>query len=519
MNIYTFKKNLFSVLLIGIIFIALPTYATASLINTYFISGFINKEGVTVPKLRPGESITKITGKLSRGKLKPAVDFMAIKVGYNSFLAQFVEANHMGGVFFEITSENKIIVTEVYQRICDAKTCKNDDNLNLNDKPVNIAVSQNDKGYGIFDILLTATSAFGIENPSSAHYALPNFVSTQPTLIPNVVAPLHLNGRIMTVVITGKLSGSGIGKPVDFIAVQLDEKSFLAQVRVDNTYKKGVFFEIDEAGKIKVTQARYCELTSCLYRNLALSDFTANVATSTTDDGYGIFDLNLSITPTASYSFPGFVTTKFTPIVTPSTSDANDAWILGTPTIDAKSIVKITAKMDGSWVDGPYDLTVTRLGDHSFLAWGDLGLYKKGSFFEINAKGEIKVTHARYCVLANSSCKNRILRLTDFVAPVVTGKKQRGYGIYDITVFSPLFATKPPKSNAKGVCAPGWHIPADNNRKTSGEHLGVEESDRNKQWDSNQGHAPQNIGRSRFAAPIEREGDIEAPNVRCIKND
>jgi hypothetical protein len=45
---------------------------------------------------------------------------------------------------------------------------------------------------------------------------------------------------------------------------------FLAQI-TQGIYKKGVFFEVDNNGKIKVTQARYCLLTNCQNRNLAKS--------------------------------------------------------------------------------------------------------------------------------------------------------------------------------------------------------------------------------------------------------
>jgi hypothetical protein len=57
---------------------------------------------------------------------------------------------------------------------------------------------------------------------------------------------------------------------------------------------KGVFFEVSDDGKIKVTQARYCLLIDCQDRNLALTDVHVAIADSQTANGYGIFDLVLS---------------------------------------------------------------------------------------------------------------------------------------------------------------------------------------------------------------------------------
>jgi hypothetical protein len=80
---------------------------------------------------------------------------------------------------------------------------------------------------------------------------------------------------------------------IDFTAIKLGDQSFLAQI-IEKNYKKGVFFEVSDDGKIKVTQARYCLLIDCQDRNLALTDVHVAIADSQTANGYGIFDLVLS---------------------------------------------------------------------------------------------------------------------------------------------------------------------------------------------------------------------------------
>jgi hypothetical protein len=70
----------------------------------------------------------------------------------------------------------------------------------------------------------------------------------------------------------------GGNSPIDFTAIKLGNNSFLAQATVGK-YKKGVFFEISN-NNIKVTAARYCPLTKCQNRNLALTDSYAIVDSS-----------------------------------------------------------------------------------------------------------------------------------------------------------------------------------------------------------------------------------------------
>jgi hypothetical protein len=137
------------------------------------------------------------------------------------------------------------------------------------------------------------------------------FVSGFVPVTPIAISDFY-GGKIIE--ITGNFGGSGVkGLSVGFTAISLGNNLFLAQI-TQGIYKKGVFFEVDNNGKIKVTQARYCLLTNCQNRNLALTDHRASVAINhghpaIDDFGYGIFDLritslvtNLALNKTATQS-------------------------------------------------------------------------------------------------------------------------------------------------------------------------------------------------------------------------
>jgi hypothetical protein len=100
-----------------------------------------------------------------------------------------------------------------------------------------------------------------------------------------------INANNIVTKITGKFAGTLIDGVLDFTAIQLSDKSFLAQVVVNN-HKKGVFFEI-EGDKIKSTTARDCPLTDCQQH---LIDSYKTIASSRTVGEYGIFGLTLSTT-------------------------------------------------------------------------------------------------------------------------------------------------------------------------------------------------------------------------------
>jgi hypothetical protein len=278
MNIFFLKKNFFRILMVGISLIALSTHA-----STHFISGFVATQPVAIPDvylIDANNFVTKVTGKLGGRTIggNSSIDFTAIKLGNNSFLAQATVGAYKRGVFFEI-SDNNIKVTAA--RYCSLTKCQNR-NLALTDSYAIVASSQTIGDYGIFDLILSITHTH-----FNQHFIL-GFISTQGVSTPSIKANDVINQ------ITGKLGGGLIDNPkIGFTAIKLGDQSFLAQI-IEKNYKKGVFFEIDDDDKIKVTQARYCLLTDCQNRNLALTDVHVAIADSQTANGYGIFDLVLS---------------------------------------------------------------------------------------------------------------------------------------------------------------------------------------------------------------------------------
>jgi hypothetical protein len=128
----------------------------------------------------------------------------------------------------------------------------------------------------------------------------------QGKAIPN--ANLINTSNVVTKIV-GKFVDGSIKGAIDFTAINLGGNLFLAQV-VTGTHKKGVFFKI-ENGKIKVTAARYCLLTTCQDRNIVLTDPHSEIANNQTADGYNIFNLIVSTRPLYSneHFVSSFVTT------------------------------------------------------------------------------------------------------------------------------------------------------------------------------------------------------------------
>ncbi|VVH65590.1 Ferric siderophore transport system, periplasmic binding protein TonB [uncultured Gammaproteobacteria bacterium] len=488
MNIFFLKKNFFRILMAGISLIALSTHA-----STHFISGFVATQPVAIPNvylIDANNFVTKVTGKLGgrtiggnssikrlttvtpgklggrtiggnsapvntvspcAGKLggrtiggNSPIDFTAIKLGNNSFLAQATVGAYKRGVFFEI-SNNNIKVTAA--RYCPLTKCQNR-NLALTDSYAIVASSQTIGDYGIFDLVLSITHTH-----FNQHF-ISGFISTQGVAIPNT-PPIEANGAINQ--ITGKLGGGLIdNSEIGFTAIKLGDQSFLAQI-IEKNYKKGVFFEVSDDGKIKVTQARYCLLIDCQDRNLALTDVHVAIADSQTANGYGIFDLVLSTVHLNANErlISDFIGTQSVAIP--------DAHLINENNI----ITEITGKLGGNTMDNGesiLDFTVIRLGTNSFLAQAIVGTHKKGVFFEIEANSKIKVTQARSCLLIE--CKNRNLALTDTHVAIASEQTADGYGIVSLILstthfdanerFIPGFVTTQP------VVIPSYLIDANN---------------------------------------------------------
>jgi len=428
MNIYTFKKNLLCALLASVAFIALSTHAVEKT-DTYFIPGFITEQGIAMPTLKSGTLVTKITGKLGGALIEKPVDFIALKIGYNLFIAQAVSANYqrLQGVFFKIY-DNKIVATQA--RYCDLKYCPGRA-LQITDHHQTVSTGQNTNGYGIFDITLTATPAFAIAKSSNTrHYAVPGFVGHTPTQILGMPLPFDITTEA-NLKVKGKLGGNAIGTAINFTAKKVIRgynSVFLAQAN-SGKYKKGVFFIIDGVGKISILSARYCPLSTCRHRDLAESDTHMDISTSQPQYGYGVFDINIEVTPYNSvaieyvrrYSFPGFVTTQ---------SSLIPNIIL--PLNLADATVAVTGQFGGVSVVTPVDFTAIKLGGNSFLAQIVTSEYKKGVFFTIQDDGKMKVTQARYCFLTD--CQKRNVLLTDKQQAIAESITQEGYGIFDLTI-------------------------------------------------------------------------------------
>jgi len=256
--------------------------------STYYIPGFITKQGVVTPMIKADTLITKITGNLGGGSMGGPIAFNAIRLSRNSFLAQTDAGAYKKGVFFEIDDSGRIRVTQ--SRYCLMTECR-DRNLTLSDSYNNVAVNQEVWGYGLVDLTIM-TSPNPAFRPSN--HSISGFVTTQGVAIP------ALKPYILVAQITGKLGGKSIGVPIKFRAIKLAENSFLAQAN-SGIYKKGVFFELDDAGNIKTTKARYCVLTACQNRNLTLADSHGSISTAQGDWGYGIFDLKIVLLPNLAF--------------------------------------------------------------------------------------------------------------------------------------------------------------------------------------------------------------------------
>jgi hypothetical protein len=96
------------------------------------------------------------------------INFTAIKLDGNSFLAQGIDKGYKKGVFFEIRENNKIVATAA--RYCALRICKNR-HLTLTDSHTVVANSQTAAGYGIFDLTLSIAPVVAIKSTGS-HYCL-----------------------------------------------------------------------------------------------------------------------------------------------------------------------------------------------------------------------------------------------------------------------------------------------------------------------------------------------------------
>ncbi|AYQ57216.1 hypothetical protein MS2017_1531 [Bathymodiolus thermophilus thioautotrophic gill symbiont] len=386
--------------------------------NNHFVPGFVTTQGVAIPNaysINESNPVTFITGRMGGGSISTPIEFIAIKLGDKSFLAQVVEGLYKKGVFFEMDNNN---IKVTHARYCILTECQNR-NLSLTDKHMSVATSPESNGYGVFDLMLSTT----FTTPNFRSRFISGFVAKQPRAIPNAHR-LRLNKDHIISKITGKLAGLSIGGFMDFTAIKISNHSFLAQ-GIGDKYKKGVFFEIRNNNEIVATAARYCLRTECQNRNLRITDHHADIANSKTTASYGIFDLTLTITPltimtnTASL-IPGFVSNQ--PVAIPN--------FLNYP------IIQIIGKFGGASIrdDTTVGFTAIKLGDNLFLAQIIQGIYKKGIFFEIDNNGRIKVTQARYCLL--TECQNRNLSLTDKYMGIATDSKSNGYGIFDLKITS-----------------------------------------------------------------------------------
>ena len=378
--------------------ILLTEHATVNTKNR-FIPSFVGEQPVVIPNININYIVSKVTGKLggnSIGGPDEFINFTAIKLGENSFLAQTITGAHKKGVFFETRSNGTIVTTAA--RYCSLTECSNR-NVALTDSHQVIAGSQKSDGYGIFDLILSIVPA--VVSPTT--HSIPGFVTSNPTAIEKISY------------ITGKLGGRAIGNPVNFTAIKLSENSFLAQTTTSG-HKKGVFFEIED-NKVKVTQSRYCPLSRCRNRNVALTDNFQFVATTNDSDGYGIFDLVLTHSDSRISSIPGFVTTQL---------------IAHSP---ISELTQITGKLGGGSMGiNSYDFTAIKLGNNSFLAQITTSRHKKGVFFTIDSNGKIRVTGAHYCELTD--CRNRNVATSDNYTNIATNRTVIGYGIFDLKIAS-----------------------------------------------------------------------------------
>jgi len=458
MNMYILKKSLSCAFLTGITLVALSVHAVtknleSAAITTHFIPGFITTQPTNIP-LSGGEA-REITGKLGGTSFGAPAEFTAIRLGDNSFLAQtiFPDGSKKGvffeiipavfsggvaldGVFFETNSNSKIQVTQA--RYCLPVECQNR-NLALTDHQGHIATSQESVGYSIFDVTISIAE-------TTTHF-IP-IVTTQPVAVPSLMS------SVITKII-GKISDGSTSGSVNFTAIKLDSNSFLAQVSWKDK-KIGVFFEIEDNFKIKTTQGRSCLIRNCPNRNLLLTDTEHSIVTDKETGGFNIFDITLFTLPAMAvavavpvdplpYLIPGFITTQprliaflNTPIeLNRNPIDANGkerALQLNIPSFlnSGGMVGQVTGKLGGASMGGQTEFTAIILGNNLFLAQSTSRTYKKGVFFEISKKGEIKATQARYCFIRE--CRHRDLDFSDRHGSIATNQQENGYGIFDVTV-------------------------------------------------------------------------------------
>lgn len=132
-------------------------------------TGFVSNHATTLPDFINGSAVTSVTGKMGGGSIGIPVDFTAIRLGTNSFLAQTRTSAHKKGVFFEISNDGKIKTTAI--RYCYIHSCKNR-NLTLSDIPGIRATNQTRMGYGIFDLKIASLSnlSYGLTATQSSSY-------------------------------------------------------------------------------------------------------------------------------------------------------------------------------------------------------------------------------------------------------------------------------------------------------------------------------------------------------------
>jgi len=407
MNTLFLQKKLTRALVISVAFITLSMSAMGAS-STHFISGFLTaKQSIPIPA---NNVVATITGKMNGDWIAGPITFTAIRVNSNLFIAQLPINSMKKSVFLQIDYNNKTI-QPLSGRYC--RNCLNR-NVNLNDTSAPIANSSTARGYGVFDITLSMKPIEKIAPIASFSHVstFPNFVRTHAAAIPDFTS-----GSVVTS-ITGKMGGGSIGVPADFTAIKLSNNSFLAQIQTSE-HKKGVFFEINNKGEIKLTNVRYCLLTHCRNRNLALTDSAGYIATNQTTTGYGIFDLEIDSLLYSLTAYTGFVSNHATALPN---------------FINGSVVTGIMGKMGGGSIGIPADFTAIKLSDNSFLAQIRTSEHKKGVFFEISNDGQIKTTAIRYCYIRN--CKNRNLTLSDIAGIRASNQTTIGYGIFDLKIAS-----------------------------------------------------------------------------------